>query len=99
MNYFTAYRAEFRDDLDVMWRVDIQKLAASQPNVREFVCAGDPLRFDGFADDSPFDQNIMGSQMTLNIWNDEDFGLLNLFHSAPLEFKILVYHNNVLYWR
>ncbi len=91
------YRIEFTDDLGLDWKVHIKEEGAT--GVIDYTATGSPLMFEGYGDDDPFNQLIQGSKVSINIWNPQDFVLLELFSAEILQFKVVVYLDDVLYWQ
>ncbi len=99
MNWYVKYRAEFMDDLGIIWKIHIKEKASESFDIIDFECAGTPINFSWYGSDEVFDQNINGSKMDLNIWTKEDFQLLDLFSADQVQFQTIVYQDNNLFWK
>jgi hypothetical protein len=96
MAWDVKYSIEFSDIHFIDWRVEIQEdgsftevpiQAMSQPAVIEW-----------FGQDDIFEQNIMGSQLSLNIESPTNFEYDEFFTSDNFQYKVLVYHGVTLFW-
>ena len=97
MAWGVKYRHQFYDIHEVIWTTDIHEEDYSG-DITTFKGSGDPLTFEFYGNDNIFDQNVLGSKMTLNIWVDSNFAYSDLFTSDDLEYKVIVYHGAVEYW-
>jgi hypothetical protein len=97
MAFGTKYRCEFTDILGIDWKVDIQE-DPDPGTITTLQASGEPLIFEWYGEDDVFDQNIMGSKMSLNIEADSDFTLSDLFTSNSLEYKVIVYRGVTVFW-
>ncbi len=97
MAFGTKYRCEFGDILGIDWKIDIQ--ADPDPgSIITLQASGEPMSIEWYGEDNIFDQNIMGSMMSLNVEADSDFSLSALFTSDNLEYKVIVYQGATVFW-
>jgi len=97
MAFGTKYRCEFTDILGIDWKVDIQE-DPDPGSIVTLQASGNPLTFEWYGEDDVFDQNIMGSKMSLNIEAASDFYMSTLFTSDILKYKVIVYQGATAFW-
>ena len=99
MTWYVKYRVQFTDDLGVDWKVHIKEQAESSFTITDYTATGQPLTIEGYGDDDPFMQSVQGSKATIRIWNPEDFELLELFSAEMLQFQVIIYQDDTLFWK
>lgn len=99
MAYGVKWRTEFTDNEGEDWRVDILEDSYAGA-INSMQAAGEPLMFDWPSDgDDAFLQNIRGSAVTINIYDQSGFSYSELFTSDNLEYKVNIYHDTTtLFW-
>jgi hypothetical protein len=98
MAYYTKYRTEFSEIEGIDWKVDIQQDLGGDPGITTLTATGNPLTFDWYGSDDILTQNIVGSKMSLNVWVDTDFQLIEFFTTEILKYKVIVYYGATPYW-
>lgn len=97
MAYATKYRLEIADIHGIIWKVDIQK-DSYVGEIISLTGSGNPIEIEFYGDDDIFNQNILGSKATIEIVCNTDYVYSELFTSNNLEYKVLIYHGDSLYW-
>ncbi len=100
MAYATIYRAEFKDVLGLLWRVDIE-LNGWSGGITNFVTTGEPLTIEMLNNgDDWVSASIHGSTVKLGVYAYSDFQWTALYNGIQL-FRMSVYYgaSYTLYWR
>lgn len=97
MAYGTEYRIEFTDDLGVDWNIDIQK-DPDPGSITSLQASGNPLTIEWYGNDDVVNQNIMGSEASMNVECETNFLLSNLFSADNFDRKVIIYKNSTPYW-
>lgn len=99
MSWEVKYRAEFTDIEGVNWQFDIEEESETAFTIEYFQCTGNPLMIEYYGEDDIFEQPIVGSKATLNVWSPDNFEYIELFTSDPLQFRVSIYQASTLFWR
>ena len=97
MAFGTKYQCEFTDILGIDWKVEIQE-DPDPGSIITLQASGNPLTIEWYGEDDVFDQNIMGSRMSLNIEAGSDFYMSTLFTSDILKYKVIVTQGSTPFW-
>ena len=97
MAWGVKYKHQFYDIHEVIWTTEIYEEGFAGA-VTTFKGSSNPLNFEFYGDDDIFNQNVLGSKMTLDILVNSNFVYDDLFTSDDLEFKVIVSHEAVEYW-
>jgi hypothetical protein len=98
MAFYTKIRAIFIDILGDKWQIDIQGQGEEQGAITEYTCTDNPLMFEWYGSDDILTQSIIGSKVSLTILSYIESALSELYTSDNLEFKVIVYFNEVECW-
>ncbi len=94
--FYTKYRVEFKDNLELSWKIDIQEYLASDPGVTDLQSTGDPLKIEYNSDSDDFNEPIRCSKAVFNVWSETDFSLTDLYSDEDLHFKVNIYYGTTL---
>jgi hypothetical protein len=97
MAFGTEYRIEFTDDLGIDWQIDIQK-DPDPGSVISLQASGNPITIEWYGNDDVVNQNIMGSEASINVECETNFLLVNLFSADNFDRKVIIYQNLTPYW-
>lgn len=101
MAYGTKYRTEFKDNLNLLWRIDIEKDGyTSTMYTRE--PTDNPLTIEVLNNGEDwFTNNIHGSVANINMYCPSDFEFVDLYSYGDLTWRVSIYYgaSYTLYWR
>ena len=98
MAYEVKYRGEFTDYQDTDWKVEILEDGFSG-SITTMVFTGEPVIVEWpSTSDDLFEQNIRGSQATINVYAETSFQYSDLYTSDNLEYQVNIYYDSTLYW-
>jgi uncharacterized protein (TIGR02145 family) len=97
-NYVTKYRSEIASLAGVIWKIDIQE-DSFVGDITTLLATGDPLHFEFDSDSDTFNDPVRASKVTVNVYSQTDFQLLDLYSDQDFKFRVLIYADDVLFWQ